>query len=103
MNEQPLTHVTKASHLPWAIYNLFFKGMRIAYGGKELQIQMVTPRNGGTIKTVQVGDYMYLEQNKLTSSKYAYLAKKGRKILWIVHVPTGKYVGRVIDGDVKPL
>ena len=60
-------------------------------------------RSGGRIKRVTVGDYTYLEQNPNSGSKYAQLVKQGHKIIWIIHHPTGRYVGKVMDGKVEQL
>ncbi len=99
-----LTHVQQPQHLPWAVYQMFFNRMRIAWAGKEIRPKSVTLRSGkGTVKKVQVGDYIYLEQNPHKDIRYGMLADKGKKVLWINNAPTGQYVGRVVDGSITQL
>lgn len=86
--------------LPILIWKLFFAGERIIYKGQELKFHRVL---NGEIKKIQVGDYIYLEQNPKKGSRFGQMARQGAKILWIIHAPTNQWVKRVIDQKVKEL
>ena len=49
------------------------------------------------------GDWLYIEQNPHTNSKWARLAKDGHKIMWVIFKPLSIYVVRVADGKIKML
>ena len=90
--------------LPEAVFVLFFRGKPICYKGNPLQIETLRLRSGkGTLKKTKVGSYLYVEQNPNSGSKFAQMAKKGHQILWIIHEPTGRYVGKVVDREVTKL
>lgn len=90
--------------LPRLVYKLLFDGAEIFYKDKQLQLGKVRLRSGrGTLKKVKVGDYVYLEQNPHTASRWGALARCNHNIMWIIHDPSGKYIGRVVDGKVTQL
>lgn len=103
---QTRTVVLAGPHqLPLAAYLLFFEeGFNFIYKGQPLQVHTVHLRSGaGTIKKLQTGDFVYLEQNLHSGSSWAHRAQDGDKILWVIHEPTGKYVGRVLNGKLERL
>lgn len=95
--------ITSPLELPLAIWKLFFSGEKIIYKNQDLKIKYINLRSGGTIKKVQVGEYVYLEQNPNSGSRYAQMSKQGHKILWIIHQPTNKYIGKVMDGKAEKI
>ncbi|HEX7996972.1 MAG TPA: hypothetical protein VF528_01045 [Pyrinomonadaceae bacterium] len=46
-------------------------------------------------------DAILIEQNPLKSSKWAKLARDGRRIAWVMR--EGEYLARVVDGEVTKL
>lgn len=98
-----LTVIRNKAHLPWAIYHTIFNGVRFVYKGKELRPVMVHTNNGTRLKKVQVGEFIYIEQNPGKLSEWGELARNGKKILWIIHQPTGVYVGRIVEGNIVQL
>jgi len=99
------TNVSKSSDLPKAVYKLMFNSTSFNYKGKKVKPKIVTLRSpkGKVIKKVQIGDYVYLQQNPYKNSSYGQRARNGENIMWIIHQPTGRYIGRVIDGQPKKL
>jgi hypothetical protein len=93
----------RPSELPLAIWKLFFAGEKVFYKNQELRTKYVNLKSGGTIKKIQVGEYLYLEQNPNSGSRYAAMSKQGHNILWIIHQPTNKYIGKVVDEKVEKL
>lgn len=91
--------------LPLAAYLLFFEeGFNFIYKGQPLQVHTVHLRSGaGSIKKMQVGEFIYLEQNPHSGSVWAHRAQDGDRILWVIHEPSGKYVGRVLNGKLERL
>ena len=89
--------------LPSAVWQLFFLGAELSYNNTPVKVHIVKMKAGGTIKRVTIGDYTYLEQNPNSVSQYGRMARAGHRILWIIHFPTERYVGRVIDGEVRKL
>jgi hypothetical protein len=96
-------NVYDSRKLPSAVWYLFFCNVALLYQNFPVQVSTVNLKSGGTIKRTQIGDYTYLEQNPHSVSQYGKMAREGHKILWIIHHPTDRYVGRVIDGKVEKL
>lgn len=86
--------------LPGLVYKLFFTGAKIIYKGKELQATTVA---GGKVKKIKIGNYIYLEQNPIKNSRWGALARCNHNILWIINDTNGKYIGRVVDGQISQL
>jgi hypothetical protein len=102
--ETSISEITDSKQLPKEVFNLFFNKHAISYKGKPLKFRFVLLRNGkGRVKKLEVGDFTYLEQNPYSSSRWASLARDGKKIMWIIHTPTKNYIGRVVDGQVTKL
>jgi hypothetical protein len=49
----------------------------------------------GGVKSITIGDYLFIEQNPRTGSIWAARANAGAKIMWIIKRSNRKYVGRV--------
>jgi len=107
MNTQALPKAVKVdspSMLPYAAYLTLFTKTRAFYNGRLLRSLIGTTPMGRAIRCVDVGDYRYIEQDNLSSnSEWALMARKGHHILWVVHRPTGKVVGKVVDGTTTRL
>ena len=61
--------------------------------GESYKVKIFT-KSG--LRYVDVGEYRLVEQNPQKSSKWAKMAREGKKIVWIFK--GRKYVARVIDG-----
>jgi hypothetical protein len=91
-------------HLPLAAYHIFFYGAAVQYKETLLKVEDIKLKNGkGAIKKLQVGDFIYLQQNPFSSSRYAALAQQGKRILWIIHAKSHTYMGKVVEGKVECL
>ena len=95
--------VYDSAHLPGAVWQLFFNDVELFFDNEKCVPTTVHLRSGGTIKRLTIGHYTYLEQNPHSTSEYGRLARAGHKILWIIHFPTQRYVGRVVDGKVTQI
>jgi len=102
MTSNPL-EIRNPKQLPLAAYLSFFFGESFVYKGSLLKTRKITTRGGTTLHKLVVGEYTYLEQNPASSSQYGAMARKGSKILWIIHTKTQKYIGRVVNGEVTKL
>jgi hypothetical protein len=89
--------------LPSAVWQLFFNQVELFFNNNPVKYQTVNLKSGGAIKRVIIGSYTYLEQNPHSSSQYGIMARNGHKIIWIIHFPTGRYVGKVVDGRVTKI
>jgi len=89
--------------LPSACFATMFMGTRVLYKGKLLASSIVPNLKNQLVRTIKVGDFLYVAQEQFEDSKWAELARAGHKILWIVHQPTSKVIGKVINGKVTRL
>jgi len=90
--------------LPSAVFMYMFMGTRVLYKGKLLNSCIMYSPKGRTVRATEVGDFLYVEQEKYgDNSSWAQLAREGHKILWIIHRPTTKLVGKVVNGKVTQL
>jgi hypothetical protein len=99
-----LVKIATPKDLPLNVWKLFFQNIKLYYQNKEIVKKKITTRSGTPLLAVHIGDFLYIEQNPDSPSKYAAMARNGYKILWIIRLnPTKKYVGRVINGRVEKL
>jgi len=77
------------------IFKSLFAGRSFRYKGQEFPIQKIKG-----LRAFKIGGLLCIEQNPKSGSKYAALAKKGRKIMWIIDRKKNKYLLRVMDGVV---
>jgi len=98
-----VANVTEASMLPKAAWMVMFGNMRVMYKGALLTSNIVRSTKGKLLRAIEVGDYLYIEQEKFEQTHWAEMARKGNKILWIVHKPTAKLVGKVVNSVVQKL
>lgn len=96
-------NIYDSTKLPYAVWCLFFIGVKLFWQNEEVKVDRVHLKSGGTIKRTTIGQYTYSEQNPHSYSQYGKMAREGHKILWIIHYPTDRYVGRVMDGKVEKL
>jgi hypothetical protein len=90
--------------LPGALYLSTFFKTRVLYKGKLLAGRILPGPKNQALKAIEVGDYLYIEQEKYgQNTKWAALARSGHNILWIVHKPTWKTVGKVVNGEITKL
>lgn len=53
---------------------------------------------------IRFKNYLFIEQNpKKKNSKWAGMAKKGHKIIWVIDTKRNEYIARVIDKKFKVL
>lgn len=89
---------TNAKELPALIYRAIFHNEQFLWKG---QFTSKTQTSKQKLRKVQIGDWLYLEQNKFKDSENGRLAKKGHKIIWIIHQPTNTWVGKIINGKTE--
>jgi len=90
--------------LPYAIYLSMFFGTRILYKGKLLSSRIKLNTKGRLIRAIEVGSCIYIEQEKYGNNTiWAKKAREGHQILWVVHKPTKRVVGKVVNGHVSKL
>jgi hypothetical protein len=95
--------VFDSTQLPAAVWQHFFHNCELYYQNDLYQSTKVNLKSGGEIKKLTIGHYTYLEQNPHSTSEWGRMARLGHKILWIIHYPTQRYVGRVVDGKVTQI
>lgn len=91
------------SLLPTACFASMFMGTRVLYKGKLISSRIMSNPKGQLVRGIEVGDYLYLGQELFEDTPWAKQARAGRKILWIVHRPSAKVIGKVVDGKVTRL
>lgn len=96
----PVARIEDPKMLPKAAFMVMFARMRILYKGQLLVTSIITSKRGRLLRAIEVGDYLYIEQEKFEQTHWAAMARKGHGILWIVHRPTAELVGKVVDGKV---
>ena len=89
--------------LPSACFAAMFMSTKVLYKGKLLSSGIISNLRGQLLRTIEVGDYLYVAQEQFEDSKWAKMARAGHKIMWIVHRPTSKVIGKVINGKVTRL
>lgn len=57
----------------------------------------------GRIKYVDLSGYRYITQNPNKNSKWAELARRGHKIMWVINLNTNAWLYRVVDNQVTKL
>ena len=95
--------INKASSLPEAAYKTMFLNERMVFNGVLLQTGIIKGRNKKLLRAIKVGDYLYIEQEKFEDTHWAEMARKGHNVMWIVHHPSAKLVGKVVDGEVTQI
>jgi len=73
---------------------------RVFPGPKELIIKAMAD---GKVKCLDTGGLRFLTQNPTTPSKWAQMARKGQKIVWVIHQSTNRWVARIINGKLTLL
>jgi len=93
------------AQLPAAVWQHFFHNCELYYQNERYQATKVKMsfKIGGEVKKLTIGHYTYLEQCSHSTSVWGRLANAGHRILWITHIPSGKLVGRVVDGKVAQI
>ena len=89
--------------LPSACFAVMFMNTRILYKGKLLSSSIIPNIKGKLLRAIEVGDYLYISQELFENTHWAKLARSGHKILWVVNRPTGKVVGKVVNGKVTKI
>lgn len=98
--EKEMEHTNNPKELPALCFAAIFEGKQFCYRGM-FQARTETARK--KLRCLNIGDYLYIEQNRRTKSKYAQSARAGKKIMWVIHKPTGKYILRVTEEGVVRL
>lgn len=89
---------TRATDLPLAIYKHLFDHTRVMYKGKLISSRILTDSRGRVHRGVRIGNFIYIQQNKLQNNHYGKIARQGQNIVWVIHAPSKKVVGKVVDG-----
>ncbi len=74
----------------------FYKGIfydrDITLEGKTIPLNK---KNG--LRYFKVGHLLFIEQNPKKDTKWANLARKGAKIMWLIDTKQNKYIYQVVD------
>lgn len=90
--------VTKAADLPSAIYKHLFEHIRVLYNRRLISSSILTDNRGRAHRGVRVGSFVYVQQDKQQNSCYGKIARQGQNIVWVIHAPSKKVVGKVVNG-----
>ena len=80
------------------IYKNLFAGRNFRFKGRKIPLKRVRG-----LKAYKIVNLLFIEQNPKTDSKYARMAKRGRKIMWVIDQRKNEYLARVIDGKIERL
>ncbi len=86
----------QSSKLLVAIWAALFRHKPIKIGKREY-----LPKKIKGLNAFVIGNLLFIEQNPKTATKWARLAKKGTKIMWVIDRKLNKYLFRVVNGKVK--
>lgn len=96
---RPIVVVQNRKELPDACFNLIFN--RLAFSWKGKIYSKVSTFKGGLVPYIDIGDFRYIAQNPNKMSDWGQMSRDGYKILWIIRKSDNKWMGRMINGQLK--
>lgn len=91
--------IPEAQMLPLGTFMVLFGGFRFLYKGSLMSVKLIN-FDGDLSRGIEIGDFLYIEQNKFGNSKMAQRRRAGELILNIVDKRNNRLVGRVVNGKV---
>jgi len=80
-------------------FSTLFSGYKFTYKNQVLASTIEIFR-GKAVRAIKVGDFAYIEQNKLGMDEWAKRARKGQLIMHIYNFKTNTRVATVVNGTV---
>lgn len=79
-------------------YKAIFANRDALIGGKKFPLRKIKG-----LKQYKVGNLLFIEQNPKKATKWAAMARKGAKIMWVIDQKTNKYLYQIINGRLLRL
>lgn len=79
-------------------YKALFADTDVFYKGTKFPLRKISG-----LRRFDIGNLLIIEQNPRKKTKWASMARKGHKILWIIDTRWNRYLIRVEDGKIIDL
>ena len=88
-----------ATMLPQAAFMVLFANFKFMFRGNPLKVKLIY-HEGDLARAIEVGDFLYIEQNKLGNGNLAKERRAGKLILNIYNKKNMSKIAMVINGKV---
>lgn len=75
---------------------IFNNKKEVLVKGKNLKRKLIQG-----LRAFETNAFIFIEQNPRKRSRYAVMAKKGKKIMWVIRKKDSRYKGVVMDGKLR--